>query len=115
LPDTPAADVFDFIAMGFLDFAPLEDGYANSFAQVIYVKHFAKIDIARIKAAGNSMRGSEWANDGHTLGQHCKINEVSLGTLRQVVGEWRKKELTYVMTLLARLHVRDKRMIKEDK
>lgn len=82
LPDAPAADVFNFIARRFLDIAPLEYGNANSLAQVIHVKHFAKINITRIKAAGNSMRRSEWANDGYTLGQHCKIDKVSLGTLR---------------------------------
>jgi len=36
-------------------FAPLEYGNATQ----VSVKNFAKIDIARIKADGNSMKGSE--------------------------------------------------------
>ena len=82
---------------------PLEYGNTNGSAQVIYVKHFAKINIADIgaSAAGNCMRGREWANDGYTFGQHSKVNEVSLDMLRQSVGEIRNK-LTYVKTSLAR-------------
>ena len=82
LPDTPTTDIFDFIARKILDFVPLEYRDADSSTQIIYVKHFAKINIADIKAAGDSMRRSEWANDGYTLGQHSEVNEVSLGMLR---------------------------------
>jgi hypothetical protein len=101
LPNAPTADIFDFIARKILDFVPLEHRNTDGSTQIIYVKNFAERNIADIEAAGNGMRGSEWANDGYTLGQHSEVNEISLGMLRRFFGEW-GDNLTYVMTLLAR-------------
>jgi hypothetical protein len=88
LPDAPTADIFDFIARKILDIVPLEYRNSDRSTQIIYVKNFAETNIADVEAAGDGMRGCEWANDGYTLGQHSEVNEISLGMLRQFFGEW---------------------------
>ena len=98
LPDTPATNIFNFRGGEILDFVPFKYGHTDPFTQVVNVKHFTEWDISSIAA---NMRRSKWANDGYTFGHQGKINEVSLGTLNEAYGEWRKEELTYVMTSLA--------------
>ena len=78
LPDTPAADILNFLAGRILDFAPFEYRNTNSFAQIFDVEYLTKRDIASVST---NVRGSEWADDGHTLGQNGKVNEVCLNRL----------------------------------
>jgi len=80
LPDTPAADIFNFLAGGILDFAPFEYGKTNSFTQIFDVEYFAEKDVASVST---DVGGSEWADDGHTLGQQGKVNEVCLDRLNR--------------------------------
>jgi len=94
LPDTPTANIFDFFVGKIFDFVPFEYGNADGFAQMIYVKYFAEIDIAGVVAACNGVRGGEWANDGYTLGQHSEVNDVSLSMLS--LSERAHEEKTYV-------------------
>jgi hypothetical protein len=101
LPDTPAANIFDFFVGKIFDFVPFEYGNADSFAQMIYVKYFAEIDIAGVMAACNGVRGGEWADDGYTLGQQSEVNDVPLGMLSLSERATQGKKLTYVMTSLA--------------
>ena len=104
LPDTPAADILDFWCLGgkVLDFVPLKYGHADLGTQVIYIKHFTEEDISGV--AADVVRRSEWANDGYTLGQHGKVDEVSLRKLSKARGERRENlsKPTNVMTSLAR-------------
>ena len=78
LPDTPTANIFNFLAGGIFDFVPLEYRNANRSTQILDVKHLAEKDGAGIAA---DMRRSEGANDWHTFSQQSEVNEVSLRTL----------------------------------
>jgi hypothetical protein len=98
LPDTPATNILNFRGGKILDFVPFKYGNTNPFTQVIDIKHFTEEEISRIAAY---VRRNKWTDDGHTFGQHGKVNEVSLGTLNEAWGERRNKEPTYVMTSLA--------------
>ena len=103
LPDTPAADILNFLARRILDFAPFEYRNTNSFAQIFDVEYVTEKDVASVSA---DVGGSERTDDGHTLSQQGKVNEVCLEKLNQLECnvEYRnpKPELTYVMTSLAK-------------
>jgi hypothetical protein len=97
LPNTPAANALNFRAGGIFNFAPLKYGNADSFTQIINVKHFAEEDLSGITT---DVRRGEWADDGYAFGQHGEVNEISLDQLHQVKNEGGEKEPTYVMTSL---------------
>ena len=97
LPNAPAANALNFRAGGILNFAPLKYGKADSFTQIINVKHFAEEDLSGITT---NVRRDEWADDGHAFGQQSEVNEISLDKLHQVENEGGEKEPTYVMTSL---------------
>jgi hypothetical protein len=80
LPNTPAAEILDFFAGGILDFAPFEYRNTDGFTQIFDVEYVTEKDVASVST---NVRGSEWANDGHTLSQHSKVNEVCLDRLIQ--------------------------------
>ena len=101
LPDTPATNILNFRGLTgkILDFMPFQYRHTNLVTQVLDIKHFTKESISGITA---NVRRSEWANDGYTLGQYGKVDEIPLGKMSKAWGEWRKKDPTYVMTSLAR-------------
>ena len=76
LPDVPAADVVDGLALGVLDLEPLEQRQARLVAEALHVEHLAERDHARVPT---DVRRREHRHDRHAVGDLAEVDEVHVG------------------------------------
>ncbi len=75
-PDIPTAEIIDDVAVGVFDFVPFENLDARLVVETRDVEDLTKRNRRYVTA---DMRGSEHADDWHSVGEGAEVDEISVG------------------------------------